>query len=498
MSPTSNASGKSERATQRALTLSSLTLSSLALLCIVALFAASPLTARADESRYESFRFGQQAMGMGGAVVAYPGEPEASYYNPAALALQGHGVVFSGGVQLWGFDWLVLTGSFRPDPVYSGPKDEAAALTLALPSSSVLSRSFKKGEHVIALSSFLTRDDEESFGSSLSAALTQQAGTYDESVQRAHSDIVRYTGLSYAWRFKPKTSLGLSVFYVTRNQSSQIKGLRRSIPDGQAQSFDIADGSVSISDGGLMLKVGFFHQLTRQWSMGLACSTPTLRIYGEGSIAETRARSGPVPTLETLSVSSLRSESQTPWTCRAGAGWKLRPNLRLTSDLSVYASNRYQRLAWQRPADEFSTFDAHFSADVDAGWLANVAFGAEWMIDGQWPVRGGLFTNFSAAADLPSAPSRYQPAKVHLWGLTVSGGYAGKERSLNVGADFQWGLGSDAVPGGLDTLLDQPAFARVDRQQYRLILFVSGAFEFAKHATNDLIEESSGLDPITP
>ncbi len=464
---------------------------------LVLLVLLTPTNARADESRHESFRFGQRAMGMGGAIVAYPGEPEASYYNPAALAVQNHGTIFSGGVQLWGFEWLTLRDGFRPNALYSSPEDIDVSLSLTLPSSSVLSRSFQNGRHVIAFSNYLTRDDSEQFDAALNTAIS--GGNYTESAHIQRSDSVRWYGGSYAWRFKQDkkdkqknaaSSMGISVFYVSRTFKSTLHHLRLTANTADTQhTFDTADSTVEIDDGSLVFRLGVFRRLTPTWTTGFSCSSPSLRLHGTGSISETRIRSAPSPRLDTEGLSDLRATSIFPGTCRAGVSWLARSDIRITSDVSVYAPTRYQRLAWQRPADAFSTVDAHFQNHVEAGWLGNVAVGVEWMITPSWPLRAGLFTNMSAASDIPENPTRYYPSKVHLWGSTISAGYVGNERSLNFGADFQWGLGSDVVPRSLDTLLGDPSFARIDREQYRLILFVSGAVEFAKQTTEEIIDD---------
>ena len=72
---------------------------------------ASALRGYADEFHYENFRFGQRALGMGGAVTAYLGEPESGFYNPAGLAFV-EGTRFSGAMNFYGLDEHKLLDSF--------------------------------------------------------------------------------------------------------------------------------------------------------------------------------------------------------------------------------------------------------------------------------------------------------------------------------------------------------------------------------------------------
>ena len=73
---------------------------------------ASP--AMADEYRTGDLIYGQQAMGMGGAVVARPTNPTASFYNPAGLAFLSRST-FSGSMHFFGKETVTLHEGLRSE-----------------------------------------------------------------------------------------------------------------------------------------------------------------------------------------------------------------------------------------------------------------------------------------------------------------------------------------------------------------------------------------------
>ena len=62
----------------------------------------------------------------------------------------------------------------------------------------------------------------------------------------------------------------------------------------------------------------------------------------------------------------------------------------------------------------------------------------------------------------------------------------GDDRSINLGAEFQWGEGSDVIVEDVYELAEDPTFFRVDREQYMLLFFLSGAFDFAQKSAADV------------
>ena len=99
---------------------------------LLALWLGRATPARADEFHFEDFRYGQRALGMGGAVTGLAVEPGAAWYNPAGLA-RLEGAEFSGALTFVGFESYTLRSGLR-DEGYFQPEDMTASGAAAEPS----------------------------------------------------------------------------------------------------------------------------------------------------------------------------------------------------------------------------------------------------------------------------------------------------------------------------------------------------------------------------
>jgi hypothetical protein len=459
--------------------------------------------ARADELHYEGFRYGQRALGMGGAVVAFPGEPESSYYNPASLAFVG-GATFSGALQFYGLDTRTLRESFRTGR-WLAPGDETSDGLVVLPSSSVMSKSFGEGDaHVVAASSFLVSHLEEGFTGAATQPVnepTWRAVNYQSSLGR--SDKVLMLGVTYGWRASRALALGASAYYARRDQVSSIqKGQtneRTSAAGVDFESFVDVSNRAEISDGALVLRVGALWAPSPWWSVGVGCSARSIGLHGDGALSYSLTASGdldsqtPQPARRAQAWSGLEAQTVYPWGCRVGGVGRWPGRLSVSADVSAHASVRYQRLGLTDEQAAGAVVRSVLLNEVEKVAVVNAALGVEWWAGARWPVRAGFFSNRSAAPDIPAAPQALYAPQVNLYGVTLSGGYLGDDRSINLGVEAQLGSGYDVVVADLSDLLASPTFVRVQREETRVVFFLSGAFEFAQKTAEDL-SQSWGED----
>lgn len=452
--------------------------------------------AHADEYHYENFRYGQRALGLGGAVVAYPGEPEMSYYNPAGLAMVG-GAVFSGALQFYGLDSRTLTDSFRTGP-WLDPKDETSDAFVVLPSSSVMSKSFGDGdEHVVAVSSFLSSHLEESFSGTARQPVdspTWRGVGYQSSLGR--SDQILMIGATYAFRVLSNFAVGASAFYVRRDQRASVQRGQvneRTTPQGvDFESFIEVANTTDISDGALVFRVGALWAVSDAWSAGFGCSAQSIHLHGEGALSYALTSSGEPddpasnPTRRAESWPGRDANTAYPWGCRMGGMWTWPGNVRVSLDLSAHFPVNYKRLDLSAAEAGGAVVRSVLVNDVQKEFVANAAVGVEVWLASRWPLRAGFFTNNSAAPDIPANPLTLYAPSIDLYGATVSAGYLGDDRSINLGAEVQWGSGHDVVVDELFDLISDPTFIRVDREEFRLVFFVSGAIDFAQKTAADL------------
>jgi hypothetical protein len=447
-----------------------------------------PAVAAADEFHFETFRFGQRAMGMGGAVTAYADEPEASYYNPAGLAMLS-GTRFSGALNFVGLDRRVLTDGLRAGSLLT-PQDLESSDFLPIPGSSVLTTDFGEGRHVLGLATFLHSDSEERF----SGARTQtQDGSFASartSVERRREDEIGLRGLVYGFRVSRDFAVGGALLLASQERTEVNRRAevlqRRSTGDSVFVDASTREDTTTHS---LLARVGVLWRPSEQWSYGLACSSPSLTLLGEADLSYTRIVSGDPDAGERPLLIDQRATPDAvtvlPAHCRGGLAWRVPEKLVLTFDLSAHFPTGYDRFELTNGLEARA---AQLGERVEGDLTVNAGLGVEWRPSPRVPLRMGVFTNRTQAPEIAAQPTELGPPHVDLYGVTLSGGYLGDDRSINLGAELQVGEGHDALPSDLNSLIEDRDFRRIDRQEWRVVFFVSGAVAFAKKQATELME----------
>jgi hypothetical protein len=381
--------------------------------------------ASADELRHEDFRHGQRAMGMGGAAEALPGEPEATWYNPAALALVGENQL-SGALHFFGTERLRLRGGLRAEGLPDA--DLSAEQTLALPTSSILIKPID-GAHTLAFSTFLVSREDTLLSGSSQRTLTEGGLTRARSASRAQqsSDQIVWMGPSWAWRVGPRLALGASAFYARRDQSLTLTNawVEDRSQDGRFVRTAFNDNSAQLSaqDGALVGRAGALWAPHPQWTVGLSLTTASLPLHGQGRLRYTLRDSGdpeqaanaqrnpnnPDPFLLQVSREDLEAQTAWPWGLGLGVAWRPSPGWLLSASTRAWAPRRYARVALDPEAAAATA--TILSPEIDRQALLNGALGAEWLPSPQLPVRLGLFTNRSAAPAVPAASTALSPPR---------------------------------------------------------------------------------------
>lgn len=467
-------------------------------LATLACTAALPSPARADEYHDRSFRFGQRSMAMGGAVVGHVHEPTASYDNPAGLAWL-EGSLFSGAVQFYGLDERTLKGGLRAGDF--APRDLKSSSFLALPSSSVLTHALKKGTHRLAYSTFLHADTDERFGGSFDRSWALDSATTSDARLRGSRrirDRMLFIGPSYAYRASDTFSLGVSAFYVRRDQSLDTwldyEEEHTAAADGAFVRTIFSDETVStaVTDTALFAMLGVMWRPTPSWSLGATVATPAMSLSGEATQDFKFTWSGdPLstnpdetqPQRGSEHYGNIGARSGLPWRFAAGAAWQPDPTVTVSAAGWLATPLSYRRL----DLGEAEAVETGVVRQIERRMVWNAAVGAEWVLSKKWPIRLGMFTNRSAAPDVPDVAEVPAPAQIDLYGATFSGGYKDGEKAVNVGAELQWGAGFDSVAS--DIRSPTPHFIRVPRDQFRVVIFVSGAMALAKTTGQKLLLE---------
>lgn len=371
--------------------------------------------AAADDLHYEDFRYGQRAMGMGGAVIGFVAEPVAGFYNPGGLAFLGR-TTFSGSVSYFGTDRRSVErgGYFEGLDDFVGRQDSESGGLLTLPSSSALMKTFAGGRHVVGYSTYLVSDSRERFADRIDR--DDRALGFD--LDRTVDDRTTYMGPSYGLRVNDRLGLGVSLFYARRQaRSTSILAARFDTDDDR-----VFDGlwqfteSFNTTDGALLARFGAMWRPDPAWSLGLIVSTPSLALHGTGTYSIREINTSP-EVLEPGEVYAGLYEESFSDTARTahplhvglGAAWI---GERLTVGVSgnLYLPVEYNRLGGEAAEDE--TVDVVNGVRRDL--TVNGALGVEYHIVEAVPLRAGVFTNLSsvpsyiarAATRSTSAPRR--------------------------------------------------------------------------------------------
>ncbi|RKH63833.1 hypothetical protein D7W81_19735 [Corallococcus aberystwythensis] len=244
-------------------------------------------TALAQDAHYNTRQFGNRAWLLGGAFVGNPNDISAVYYNPGALALLAA-------------PELELTGSVYEYSRLNVKDGQGQGRSLAdsnvdvLPSLLAGSLRFGfLGKSRLAYS-VLTR---QGFAYSLQTRGTR-TGTDLGGVQgldslssdvRLDQNVSEYwTGLSWATPVTKHLGLGLTPFVATRHHELRFQTLAQGSGAAGQQLLATLGRDLEFDHVRVLLKLGASYQ-HGPWAVGLSLTTPSLALWGRGSVGFERA-----------------------------------------------------------------------------------------------------------------------------------------------------------------------------------------------------------------
>ena len=456
-------------------------------------------TARGDETHYENFRFGQTAIGFGGAVTGFLSEPEATFYNPGGLGFLSMSK-FSGAMNFLGHDKRVIRDFVSLDEADVPTQDGFSQDILTLPTSSVIVKSFSGGRHALAFSTFLLTETRDNFSATLDVPdETQELRLgYTEQLD----DRIILIGPSYAARLSPDVSFGVSIFYARRtyavfDQVTEriIKPEIDSVPVGYTEIHE----RIETQEGALLMKLGAMWRVNTRWSLGAVLSTPALQLYGRGRYSFRFIDATPSDLIDQDADDDDDIErfyedtaeedtfTQYPWTFGLGLSYGDPGTWRLALSVNLYLPLTYKRVEFDEDEVAEERFTS-FITEIERELTLNAAIGGELYITPRWPLRLGLFTNHASSPELNQARTPTpQLSHVDLYGGSLSVGYEDERASINLGVEVQVGSGYETtLDSELNTDLNE-LFRRREREQYRVLFFISGALNFVRSRAAEII-----------
>jgi long-subunit fatty acid transport protein len=366
-------------------------------------------SSRAAYSNYNSLLIGNRAAGMGGAATALAGDPGvSSFYNPANLSLMG-GNTLSASVTLFNkYD----TAFGRDNEFDQAPLRVNRGSIVPIPSSGGTVYTF--GNFAFAIS--IVYPDLDQYNGEIRS--TSETNSY---LNLRDSSL--WIGGSLAINIDPKNSMGLSMYYTSRDYSRSITD--RTETGGVST---IISEEKTFSQNSLVYILGWTYKLPRNWRLGLSYRPTSLPISGEGTYFRSEiATSGASSSINL----NAQADTKIPERLSMGVGFERPKHSAFAVDIHYYGKADYLDLKNSTAGDL-----------IKHEPIANVHVGYEHYFRDWISLRLGAFTNFSSHPQIDDAPTRRQSDHIDMWGFSTNIGiYTTKQSALSLGGYYSGGKG---------------------------------------------------------
>lgn len=453
-------------------------------MALMTLLVGSP--AAANDESYRDYPMGGRAVGLAGAFTALGSDPSGLFYNPAGLVDVPEGSVQVGS-NLYG---LQVQGGIAD--AFGAVVDVERVVTELdiIPSSAGGTNVLERDAHgrprtVYSLGSFVpsVRSSQTSVISDLGSE--GFSGCRRLAYERNLDDRRFLFGAGIGHRIEEDWSAGFSAFLSYR-QLSDREEIVCSEDELTSSSFSTADTRVNLSVFAIVLAFGIKHRLLDGWQVGAHLTMPSIRAYGSASVRVRRAYSVPDESQSQFllrQIDGLRADTRDGMALRFGLARSWTGGDLVSLDISLHAPTHYSLV--DIPSDEVAVANAiTLTTDVERGFVANVAVGAEHAFNPEWGIAGGLFTNFSSAPSIPGEDgdrfTEDRLSNVHELGATLLLKLDSEHNTTRVGGIMTAGWGSDVVPryAGLAALGSETEYIKTNANHISIYLSISTTLRF--------------------
>jgi hypothetical protein len=448
------------------------------------------LSVRADPFHHQPVPLGERALGMGGAFTGVANEPSAAYYNPAGL-VRLEDTTLSAGLTLTAFDRVTLDSGYRTRVGRADLKHHgrpSLPLFVSLVKQVGPRDENRRRRHAVAMSTFTLAQRRLDFDAKLER-LDEDGRTVVDTFYVTQENTSRWHGVSYAYRLSQEFSFGVSVFVTFSRMSHVEERVNLSfLSDGGSSmgtepesrlesrrtSFDVIN---SVSRFAALYVVPHYR-------LGLTVQPPSFQVRGSSRLRDrellTNAR-GDESAGSFVEVSDRAvARDPIPWEVRVGGAYEPTADLTLALDVSTYGPNGSREhpivAIGPRNVDPESGRAARPGDLALERWYrvmtANVSIGTEYIMYDALVLRAGLFSDLSAAPNLPRTSTVYRPADVHRVGATLSFGIVSAGYDVSLGAVGKFGHGK-AMALAVDS--EDAPYRRTTVQENTLYVFLTGA-----------------------
>lgn len=369
-------------------------------------------TSGADEFHYNNILIGDRASGMGGAYTAVSDDPGGMYYNPAGIAYTT-GKNLSASVNAYsvsnrtykgvinGKDWTRTSSTLLPN--FFGIIQPVGKLKLgfsyAVPDSNQEDQDQKFDSDTIVIN-FNNNNNTNLFGPSVAVQV---------------SDSFSVGATLYAHKRSTEAILNTSV-------------VNAAIID------QWSNGYVESDEWGLRPIVGVMWAPKDKLSLGLTVSKT---IVLASDILRQTTSYDPAASVSARAYDEYGYKRKYPYQVSAGVAFFPDSSLLLSGDVSYYSAYEY---TWLNGLEKREA-------------VINGALGAEYYLNKNWAVRGGLFTDY---ANTPKVVAGGTDQKEHIdmYGGSLTVSHFTKNTSISCGGSYKYGSGKSQVRGGNTPIQD--------------------------------------------
>jgi hypothetical protein len=308
---------------------------------------------------------------------------------------------------------------------------------------------------------------------------------------------MRWYGISFGAQAKEDLSFGFSAFL-----SQQFQNYTEDV--GLAAGGTLNDGGLRVGGNSVttstslgatayhfVFRLGALYRINPRWQLGFMFQPPGAPLSQNGRVFRrtTLAVSGGDSEYFLYDQGDIATHLPIPFEIRSGFEFKVNALTTLSADLAVAGPVR-NRSVFELPEQVMNlpaNLGVYFSNSTARRWTPNVAVGAEHLF-GKAVVAGGLFTNLSAAPDIPPNPTEYSPDQVSTFGASFSVGLDTKGYRLTLGANTYFGRG-DAIAFTLDPDANVTGYQRTKANKTAVVLYIAGDVSVASKGAKQVQEK---------
>lgn len=451
---------------------------------VVTVALCSSIASRTDAQGlyYRTIPIGERAIGMGGAFTGIANDPSATYYNPAGI-MSGGRFQLLGSLSSLVFTRRTIDRAFDSEPIDSSFKSTGTTTLPHFIGTVVKMGKEKFGDRQFAVAFSSLEVARESLGVGFTEV--QPEASADLRLGRYYN--MRWWGLSFGAQVTRKVSVGFSAFLSRQSgnydEDLGLAGGGTLEPTGERVGGDSVTSSTAISVDAyhFVFRLGSLYRINPRWQVGFMFQPPGIPLKQKGNVYRRLTEDvGTDPSRYFIfDRGEVPARAPIPFELRVGFEYKINTLTTLSFDASVNGPGRGGSV-FERPP-ELQGYDAelgaYFANSTTRRWTPNLAIGAEHLF-GKVVVAGGLFTNISAAPEVPATSDVYLHDQVSIFGASFAIGVDAKGYRLTLGATGYYGKG-DALALVLDRETLSASYDRTKATISAVVVYIAGAVSVA-------------------